>query len=765
MDWKLILTILCLTGQASTTDTSTTAPASNATTATSTSNNSTTVATNTAIASATVATNTAIASATVATNTTIASATVSTNTTIASATVSSNTTIASATVSSNTTNTSTAVATTTAPPSAFSLIFSINEPFSADLSNSSSQLFKDKSANITSQVEPLYKKKFPNFIRMIIKSFSNGSIVTNSTLEFSSDNVNVNNVTSTLQQGLTNLTFPVLSNSINATTIATATVAPNTTIATATVAPNTTNTSTTVATPIVPLSVFSLIFSINETFSADLSNSSSQLFKDKSANIISQVEPLYKKKFSNFIRMIIKSFSNGSIVTNSTLEFSSDNVNVNNVTSTLQQGLTNLTFPVLSNSINATTIATATVAPNTTIATATVAPNTTNTSTTVATPIVPLSVFSLIFSINETFSADLSNSSSQLFKDKSANIISQVEPLYKKKFSNFIRMIIKSFSNGSIVTNSTLEFSSDNVNVNNVTSTLQQGLTNLTFPVLSNSINATTIATATVATPIVPLSVFSLIFSINETFSADLSNSSSQLFKDKSANIISQVGPLYQKKFPSFIRMIIQSFSNGSIVTNSTLEFNSDNVTVNNVTSTLQEGLTNLTIPVIQGSINATTIATATVAPNTTIASTTVATTTAPPSVFSLIFSINETFSADLSNSSSQLFKDKSANIISQVGPLYKKKFSNYRQMIIKSFSNGSIVTNSTLEFNSDNVTVNDVKSTLVDGANSLTFPIDPSSIKVTQIVGNSVPSVIASSVSMMWMSLLTLLLSFALHI
>ncbi|XP_026999877.2 putative GPI-anchored protein pfl2 isoform X2 [Tachysurus fulvidraco] len=650
MDWKLILTILCLTGQASTTDTSTTAPASNATTATSTSNNSTTVATNTAIASATVATNTAIASATVATNTTIASATVSTNTTIASATVSSNTTIASATVSSNTTNTSTAVATTTAPPSAFSLIFSINEPFSADLSNSSSQLFKDKSANITSQVEPLYKKKFPNFIRMIIKSFSNGSIVTNSTLEFSSDNVNVNNVTSTLQQGLTNLTFPVLSNSINATTIATATVAPNTTIATATVAPNTTNTSTTVATPIVPLSVFSLIFSINETFSADLSNSSSQLFKDKSANIISQVEPLYKKKFSNFIRMIIKSFSNGSIVTNSTLEFSSDNVNVNNVTSTLQQGLTNLTFPVLSNSINATTIATATVAPNTTIATATVAPNTTNTSTTVATPIVPLSVFSLIFSINETFSADLSNSSSQLFKDKSANIISQVEPLYKKKFSNFIRMIIK-------------------------------------------------------------------------------------------------------------------SFSNGSIVTNSTLEFNSDNVTVNNVTSTLQEGLTNLTIPVIQGSINATTIATATVAPNTTIASTTVATTTAPPSVFSLIFSINETFSADLSNSSSQLFKDKSANIISQVGPLYKKKFSNYRQMIIKSFSNGSIVTNSTLEFNSDNVTVNDVKSTLVDGANSLTFPIDPSSIKVTQIVGNSVPSVIASSVSMMWMSLLTLLLSFALHI
>ncbi|MCI4394759.1 hypothetical protein PGIGA_G00172350 [Pangasianodon gigas] len=127
---------------------------------------------------------------------------------------------------------------------------------------------------------------------------------------------------------------------------------------------------------------------------------------------------------------------------------------------------------------------------------------------------------------------------------------------------------------------------------------------------------------------------------------------------------------------------------------------------------------------------------------------------------------ISETFDAALANTSSPQFAAKASSIRTQVEPLYKKAFKNFIIMKIIKFWSGSIVTESTLFFspNGPNVNATQVKNTLLDGLKNLTFTVDPNSINVTQTLGNSMPPVIASSLSVIWMSLLSLLLSVALH-
>ncbi|XP_034158097.2 streptococcal hemagglutinin isoform X2 [Pangasianodon hypophthalmus] len=267
--------------------------------------------------------------------------------------------------------------------------------------------------------------------------------------------------------------------------------------------------------------------------------------------------------------------------------------------------------------------------------------------------------------------------------------------------------------------------------------------------------------TTPISTAIPVAASFSLIFSINEVFVPALADTSSSLFLEKSANISNEVGPIYKKKFKNFLIMKILKFRSGSIVTESQLLFSSDGPTVSSdqVTSTFTSGLSELNFAVDQNSI------TVTQESGTTNATTTIS----PPVVaasFSLIFSINETFVPALADTSSALFLEKSANISNEVVPLYKKDFDEFIRMEILILRNGSIVTESILFFgpNAANVTAAQVKNTLLNGLKNLTFTVDPNSIRVTQIFGNSMPPVIASSLSVIWMSLLSLLLSVALH-
>ncbi|KAG7314268.1 hypothetical protein KOW79_022764 [Hemibagrus wyckioides] len=297
-------------------------------------------------------------------------------------------------------------------------------------------------------------------------------------------------------------------------------------------------------------------------------------------------------------------------------------------------------------------------------------------------------------------SSSLANNTSPEFAAKATSIRNQVEPIYRKNFKNFIRMIIHSFA-------------------------------------------------------------------INETFVPALANNTSPEFVAKATSIRNQVEPIYRKNFKNFIRMIIHSFANGSIVTNSSLQFGSNETIPNN--STVQEILVNETksnssLNIIPSSINVTqdpvtNNATTNTTPSTSTNSST--TNTSTPST------INETFDSALASNSSPQFGAKAANIRSQVEPLYKKTFKNFILMQILRFKNGSIITESKLYMDpsGSNVTATQVKDVLLNGISNgnLTFQIDRGSINVTEI-GNSTPPVIASSVSMICMSLLSLLLSLALH-
>ncbi|KAB5518261.1 hypothetical protein PHYPO_G00163700 [Pangasianodon hypophthalmus] len=58
---------------------------------------------------------------------------------------------------------------------------------SSALANTSSTQFAAKATSIRTQLESIYRQMFKNFLQMIIHSFRNGSIVTNSSLEFSAN--------------------------------------------------------------------------------------------------------------------------------------------------------------------------------------------------------------------------------------------------------------------------------------------------------------------------------------------------------------------------------------------------------------------------------------------------------------------------------------------------------------------------------------------------------------------------------------------------
>ncbi|XP_053474808.1 interphotoreceptor matrix proteoglycan 1 [Ictalurus furcatus] len=113
--------------------------------------------------------------------------------------------------------------------------------------------------------------------------------------------------------------------------------------------------------------------------------------------------------------------------------------------------------------------------------------NSTNTSAVAAT-------FNLVFSINETFVEEMANTSSPQFTAKATTIRNQLEPIYRQTFTNFIQMVILEFRNGSIVTNSTLEFTANGTIPTN--STVQDALVNATstnssLNIIPNSINVT----------------------------------------------------------------------------------------------------------------------------------------------------------------------------------------------------------------------------------------------------------------------------------
>ncbi|KAJ8416489.1 hypothetical protein AAFF_G00357770, partial [Aldrovandia affinis] len=101
-----------------------------------------------------------------------------------------------------------------------------------------------------------------------------------------------------------------------------------------------------------------------------------------------------------------------------------------------------------------------------------------------------------------------------------------------------------------------------------------------------------------------------LEFSIDQTFTEDLLNSTSAGFRTLANNVTSEVNRAYRNSFPgTFSRSLVNSFSAGSVVVDMTLVFNNKSVvpTTSNAVNALQEALNSLSsfLNIIPGTLNA----------------------------------------------------------------------------------------------------------------------------------------------------------------
>ncbi|XP_062420761.1 mucin-2-like [Pungitius pungitius] len=312
---------------------------------------------------------------------------------------------------------------------------------------------------------------------------------------------------------------------------------------------------TTTAAP-APDSTIKLGFSLIQSFDSDLNNRASQKFKDLANTITTALDNIFRTKFGRrFLRSLIRSFRQGSVVVESELIFAnaSSVPEANDAQTTLVEAASNnsnFSLPVnvstivatVSTSVNATVAPTAapnatvapTAAPNATVAptaapNATVAPTAAPNATVAPTPApttteAPASTdpptssegsLRLLFSLSRAFTSDLSNRSSTAFRTLAAEVIKEVNRVAKNLYGpSFRRTIINSFTNGSVKVDSTLVFQdkSSVPEASNATSQFISALTNSSLGIVPGSISAQ--STSTSSSPPVPtmgsLAVFSL---------------------------------------------------------------------------------------------------------------------------------------------------------------------------------------------------------------------------------------------------------------
>ncbi|XP_023995337.1 uncharacterized protein [Salvelinus sp. IW2-2015] len=258
--------------------------------------------------------------------------------------------------------------------------------------------------------------------------------------------------------------------------------------------------------------------------------------------------------------------------------------------------------------------------------------------------------------------------------------------------------------------------------------------------------------------------------------------------------------------------MIVVGFRQGSIITDTQLEFAAANTTANATTpfadavaTTLKAAITNGSLSInISANFNITVLAnpttaapttttaaplTTTAAPKTTTSAQTTTTgapttttaalqtttaavaptTTAAPNVLLLVFSSDEIFTPTLSNNTSQAFRDRATTIKNAIEPFYRKVFRSFIQLVVLRFRRGSIITDCRMEFgltgNGTAPTANLVKDVLVAAVNSGTIGIrvNASSI-VVSVLSSSMSPVVNSVFSSFGMTLVFLLLSAAMH-
>ncbi|XP_016113788.1 uncharacterized protein YMR317W-like [Sinocyclocheilus grahami] len=123
------------------------------------------------------------------------------------------------------------------------LVFRSFDIFIVELSDVNSQAFKSRADLVRSQLEPIYRAKYPSFIRVIVLRFSPGSIITDTQLVFNSTQA-----VPTVQEIANSLLTAVETGGVDPLKIIPTTVSVNGSVIATTVAATTTTTKTAAAT-------------------------------------------------------------------------------------------------------------------------------------------------------------------------------------------------------------------------------------------------------------------------------------------------------------------------------------------------------------------------------------------------------------------------------------------------------------------------------------------------------------------------------------
>ncbi|XP_016361947.1 mucin-5AC-like [Sinocyclocheilus anshuiensis] len=179
------------------------------------------------------------------TTSTTASTTITTTATTAMTTTTTTTTTPPTTTRRLTSTTKVPMTTTTkfVPVYLTALVFRSFDIFIVELSDVNSQAFKSRAELVRFQLEPIYRAKYPSFIRVIVLRFSPGSIITDTQLVFNSTQA-----VPTVQEIANALLTAVETGGVDPLKIIPTTVSVNGSVIATTVAATTTTTKTAAAT-------------------------------------------------------------------------------------------------------------------------------------------------------------------------------------------------------------------------------------------------------------------------------------------------------------------------------------------------------------------------------------------------------------------------------------------------------------------------------------------------------------------------------------
>ncbi|XP_064796876.1 mucin-5AC-like isoform X3 [Oncorhynchus masou masou] len=253
-----------------------------------------------------------------------------------------NTTTTHTTTTSTTTTTTATTTTTTAHLQPAPLVsFVIQQVFVEALNDPQSTQFQELAITITAVFDVIYKAKYGIlFIRTIVLGFTpmfhsrmDAETLAEVQLVFNETSTQsvpeVTDISNTLKEAVTNpnITFGNLSVDVTTIIVQVPTTSKNTTTTASPVITTAIITTTTTETTVVALTKVTVVFrSSGETFTSDLSNTSSQACQTRALLIKTQLDPFYRSAFTSFNSLAVTEFSSGSIINTMDLAFSSPSV-------------------------------------------------------------------------------------------------------------------------------------------------------------------------------------------------------------------------------------------------------------------------------------------------------------------------------------------------------------------------------------------------------------------------------------------------------